>query len=512
MFKKFILSASFLLATHTAFSQGVAINEDNSSADASAILDVKSTTKGLLMPRLTQAERNAIATPATGLMIYQIDATAGFYYYNGTAWTAVVTPFLPSWGLTGNAATAGDFIGTTNNVPLEFKVANQRAGYISSLTLGNSNTSFGFQALNPATTGVQNVANGVSALQNNTTGNQNVANGAFALQNNTTGGQNVATGVTALLTNTTGGGNVATGVGALQGNTTGGGNVATGTSALRSNTIGNNNTAIGGSAGRNITTGSNNTAIGNFAGNLITTGSNNITIGNGAQVASPTADNQIRIGNNAITTTEVAGQLTYNAQSATTSNTFPNDRGTDGQVLTTDGAGQLSWTTPTGGGAKLDLVATKISATQTPALSNGTNTGDVIVFDNVNTAPTLGSYSSNTYTVGIGQGGLYYIQVQAVSADHPTANITTGHWFKIEIDPAGPTPSSLVNNRDVYGLFPYPSALNLPAGLKGRSEIKAVVQLNEGDSFVIKGLAGNSNIASAIKNDGSCKLTVIKLN
>jgi hypothetical protein len=69
--------------------QSVAINIDGTTAANSALLDVKSTTQGILIPRMTAAQRTAIATPATGLMVYQTDATAGFYFYNGTAWTSL---------------------------------------------------------------------------------------------------------------------------------------------------------------------------------------------------------------------------------------------------------------------------------------------------------------------------------------------------------------------------------------------------------------------------------------
>ncbi len=69
--------------------QSVAINTDGSTANTSAILDVKSTTKGLLIPRLTQTQRNAVTTPATGLLIYQTDNTPGYYFYNGSAWTSL---------------------------------------------------------------------------------------------------------------------------------------------------------------------------------------------------------------------------------------------------------------------------------------------------------------------------------------------------------------------------------------------------------------------------------------
>jgi endosialidase-like protein len=64
--------------------QGVAINESGTSADASAILDVTSTEKGLLIPRMTATQLAAISSPATGLLVYQTDGTTGFYYNAGT--------------------------------------------------------------------------------------------------------------------------------------------------------------------------------------------------------------------------------------------------------------------------------------------------------------------------------------------------------------------------------------------------------------------------------------------
>lgn len=53
---------------------------------ASAKLEVASTSKGLLIPRMTAAQKNAIVSPSTGLLIFQTDAPPGFYYYNGTGW------------------------------------------------------------------------------------------------------------------------------------------------------------------------------------------------------------------------------------------------------------------------------------------------------------------------------------------------------------------------------------------------------------------------------------------
>jgi hypothetical protein len=56
---------------------------------ASSMLEIKSTTKGLLIPRMTKTQRDSIASPATGLLIYQTNSTPGFYVFNGTAWVAV---------------------------------------------------------------------------------------------------------------------------------------------------------------------------------------------------------------------------------------------------------------------------------------------------------------------------------------------------------------------------------------------------------------------------------------
>lgn len=75
----------FLFACYKLHAQ-VAINNDGSSTDSSAMLDVKSTSKGLLPPRMTNAQRDSIASPAAGLMIYNTE-NAEMEYYNGTRWS-----------------------------------------------------------------------------------------------------------------------------------------------------------------------------------------------------------------------------------------------------------------------------------------------------------------------------------------------------------------------------------------------------------------------------------------
>lgn len=65
-------------------SHGVAINNTDFVADESAILDINSDSLGILIPRILMANRPS--SPAEGLLVYQVDNTAGFYYFDGTAW------------------------------------------------------------------------------------------------------------------------------------------------------------------------------------------------------------------------------------------------------------------------------------------------------------------------------------------------------------------------------------------------------------------------------------------
>jgi uncharacterized protein (TIGR02145 family) len=79
----------------------VKINNDGSNPDPSSMLDVKSTTKGVLIPRMTASQRTAIASPANGLLVMQTDGAAGAYYFSGTAWTYL--GFGTGDGFSGNA-------------------------------------------------------------------------------------------------------------------------------------------------------------------------------------------------------------------------------------------------------------------------------------------------------------------------------------------------------------------------------------------------------------------------
>lgn len=244
---------------------GIGTNTPN----ASAILDITSNNKGLLIPRITQAQVNAISNPSTGLLIFQTDGTAGFYYNSGTpaapSWTIIASGNNGGWGLSGNSGTnaANNFIGTTDEQSLIFKVNNFKAGLIdySTCCSGTRNTAFGQIALNSITSGADNTATGYGSLYTNATGNQNAAHGKYALFNNNAD-NNSAFGFNAMFFNTTGANNTATGSLALQNNVGGSYNTANGSNALASNTTGNVNTANGYQSLYLNQTGGQNTATG----------------------------------------------------------------------------------------------------------------------------------------------------------------------------------------------------------------------------------------------------------
>ena len=62
-----------ILTISTTFSQGIAINEDGANPDNSAMLDIHSTSKGILIPKMTTNQRNMINMPATGLLVFDTD-------------------------------------------------------------------------------------------------------------------------------------------------------------------------------------------------------------------------------------------------------------------------------------------------------------------------------------------------------------------------------------------------------------------------------------------------------
>ena len=83
-----LVALLIMLSINSVYSQGVGINDDGSNPDGSAILDVKSTTKGFLPPRMTEQERDNLNSPASGLMIFNTTSNQMEYYTNEVVATA----------------------------------------------------------------------------------------------------------------------------------------------------------------------------------------------------------------------------------------------------------------------------------------------------------------------------------------------------------------------------------------------------------------------------------------
>jgi len=267
--------AATLLSTRV-HAQNVGINEDGSTPNPNAILDVKSANKGLLIPRVSTTARLAIPN-TKGLLVY--DTTAGNFFFNtGTAWQSMAagtgTGSGTGWSITGNSGTTApsNFLGTTDNAPLLIKVNNFPAGRIDADL--NLNTYWGMKT------------------------------GTFIHKDTATA--NTAIGAYSQYTNATGWGNSSNGYSALYATTTGDLNTAMGAYALYHNGTGLHNTAVGAYAMVDANGGLDITGIGAY-----TNASNNLTnataIGYGAIV---NASNKIRLGNNAVTVIEGAVPFT----------------------------------------------------------------------------------------------------------------------------------------------------------------------------------------------------------
>ena len=206
--------------------------------------------------------------------------------------------YSQSWSLTGNAGIANsDFVGTTDNRPLIFKVNNEWAGFtgypdknnvsFGYLSLrhalegsGTANTALGARALSWCGSESGNVAIGAWSLEWLTKGNNNVAIGVGTMCNTMTpGSDNVAIGKYALYNNTQDQ-NTAVGSESTQNNTTGFGLTAVGFKTLNSNTKGDFNTALGYQALLYNTTGYWNVALGSGSLQSNTTGRFNTAGGN----------------------------------------------------------------------------------------------------------------------------------------------------------------------------------------------------------------------------------------
>ena len=149
----FIIFALFaFFATHAQVGIGT------TNPDASAILEVKSASKGVILPKVSltgTSDVSTIANPTTGLLVYNLASVGGlnvgYTYWDGTQWATFLDIFSPStgWALNGNTLLGTEFLGSRNSQPLNLRVNNTPAGSIKpnfSMNLGLNSSSTGIRA------------------------------------------------------------------------------------------------------------------------------------------------------------------------------------------------------------------------------------------------------------------------------------------------------------------------------------------------------------------------------
>lgn len=248
----------------------VAINEDNSNPDSSAMLDVKSTDKGILVPRMTTTQRTGIASPADGLLVFDSEM-GSFWFYSNSQWIELKDAANNHALSDADGDTRIDVEKTANDDTIRFETAgveyfrmNQgRLGIYNtgqSVFIGegagdnddftyNQNVFIGYWAGNSNTTGKFNTSIGYRSFRINKTGNHNVSIGPYSLFSNDSASNNTAIGSNSLINNESGEYNTAVGSHSLYNNYTGSGNVGVGYRTNYFNLNGNNNTIIGHEAG-----------------------------------------------------------------------------------------------------------------------------------------------------------------------------------------------------------------------------------------------------------------------
>ena len=81
----------WVTTSNNLYNDGTNVMIGTSTAEPSSALTVASTSQGILLPKMTLAQRDAIANPASGLLIFQTDNTPGFYYHDGTQWINIAS-------------------------------------------------------------------------------------------------------------------------------------------------------------------------------------------------------------------------------------------------------------------------------------------------------------------------------------------------------------------------------------------------------------------------------------
>ena len=367
------------------------IGVGTTTPDAKSALDIRASDKGLLIPRLTAAQRTAITSPPQGLMVYQTDGTAsggaqtGFWYYAGTpaAWvflspggdnlgnhTATQNLNLQGNALTGTGTDLGSTVGLGVRADGGLNLGQNTNGNLfigyqagQATTSGSHNQFGGYQSGAATTGGSENLFSGFKSGYFNQGGSNNLFSGSFSGYNNLSGYDNLYSGYNSGYTSQTGHDNVYLGHNSGQ-SSTGSYNVLLGSGSGFFDASSAQLTALGyGSGPANGSPAlTNATALG---ANASLTTSNTVVLGNNANVGIGTSAPGQKL--------EVVGNVKLTGTAGIDGLIFP-----DGTKQTTAASGAGGLTLPYSGTASTGSTAFAVSNTGTGGALSGTGNGATV--------------------------------------------------------------------------------------------------------------------------------------
>ncbi len=415
--KNILLSTVFTFLICVTYSQ---VGIGTTSPNSSSMLDIESTDKGVLIPRLTTVERTGISglgLSEEGLTVYD-STTDSFWFWDGTQWVEIKNADnFTGWLTTGNSGTTNGthFIGTTDTQDLDIRTNNvirtriTQKGQIEILNTGrsvfigesaganddlsnNENIFVGYNTGMSNVGGSQNTAVGYQSLYSNTSGSSNVADGYHALYSNIGGSYNTASGFQSLYSNQSGDENVAVGAGSLYSNLSGTRNVGVGYQALSANTSGSWNTALGSQTLQANTTGVYNTAAGIFSLASNTDGSSNVAYGAFSLYLNTSGEFNTALGQNTLYSNQLGS---YNVSVGS----YSLGSNTNGNFNTAIGFSSLTSNT---NGTNNSAVGNRALYSNTDGVYN-TSVGDYSLYSNTNgrfntAIGYLALYNGTSYT------------------------------------------------------------------------------------------------------------------
>lgn len=452
--KRTLLLASiglFMLCmiSNTASAQAVLkVGSNQHSIQPKAVLEIESTTKGFLPPRMTEAQMNSITATGNveGMIVWCTDcpSTSGsrLMINNGSGWSVLLGNKLGNTKLlVGNSSGVAEELATSgfgsiilNDSPslINPNLGTPSAGIATNLTglplttgvtgvlpianggTGSSSQNFVDITDDQTVAGAKTFSsdlkvNGLTVGKGKGTSLNNTVLGLDAMNSNSSGDSSVAIGKSSLYSNTTGSNNTSIGEASLYSNTTGSSNAAYGANALRDLNILNGtggNTAVGTNTGRGIITGTNNTIIGAGVQGLDATLTNNIILSSGDGVIKARHNGTDWSLTGKVNATEFVGSLTGTASTVTTNANLTGQVTSVGNTTTIAASPSLTGT-PTAPTPSLTDNSTQIATTafvksinntnsnlsgpitssgNTTSVASQTGTGSKFVMD---TAPTL---------------------------------------------------------------------------------------------------------------------------